>query len=134
VGEAVKDSGPDGAPEWWWFTCSGGVVLEVPLDGDDGVVVTVPLGGGGGGHTANPDSGESGLASLAPILGARVLVGRPSGAIQIHAVYLYDDLGGVDSGIGRDDFDRFIIFVYNGDHDHVIFFLFGDSFSFSLTR
>jgi hypothetical protein len=34
----------------------------------------------------------------------------------------------------RDDFDRFIICVYNGDHDHIIFFLFGDSFSFPLTR
>jgi hypothetical protein len=35
----------------------------------------------------------------------------------------------------RDDFDRFIVFVYEGDDDHVIFFLFGDSFfSFPLTR
>jgi hypothetical protein len=81
-------------------SCSGGAVLEVPLDGGDGVVVTVSLGGGGGGHTANPDSRESGLASLAPILGVRVPVGRPSGLIQIHVVYLYNDLGGVDSGIG----------------------------------
>jgi hypothetical protein len=86
-------------------SCSGGAVLEVPLDGGDGVVVTVSLGGGGGGHTANPDSGESGLASLAPILGARVPVGRPSGLIQIHVVYLYNDLGGVDSGIGMTSTD-----------------------------
>jgi hypothetical protein len=39
---------------------------------------------------------------------------------------LYDGLSGVD---------QFVVFVYNGDHDHVIFFLFGDSFfSFPLTR
>jgi hypothetical protein len=34
----------------------------------------------------------------------------------------------------RDDFNRFVIFVYNSDHDCAIFFLFGDSFfSFPLT-
>jgi hypothetical protein len=65
------------------------------------VVVTVPLdGGGGGGHTADPVSRESGLASLAPILGARVLVGQPCGPIRIRVVYLYDGLGGVESGTG----------------------------------
>jgi hypothetical protein len=66
------------------------------------VVVTVPLGGGGGGggHTADLDSGESGLAFLAPILGARVPVGRPHGSIRIRAVYLHDGLAGVDSGTG----------------------------------
>jgi hypothetical protein len=64
------------------------------------VVVTGPLGGsgGGGGHMADPTSGEPGPASLAPSLGARVLVGRPRGPIWIRAICLYGDLGGVDSG------------------------------------
>jgi hypothetical protein len=107
-------------------SCGGGAVLEVPLN-SGGVVVTVRLdGGGGGGHTTDSVSGESGLASLAPILGARVPVGRPCGPIHIRDICLYDGLSGVD---------RFVVFVYNGDHDHVIFFLFGDSFfSFPLTR
>jgi hypothetical protein len=63
------------------------------------VVVTGPLrgGGGGGGHMIDPTSGDSRLTSLAPSLGARVPVGRPHGPIWICAVYLYDDLGGVDS-------------------------------------
>jgi hypothetical protein len=80
----------------------GGTVLESPLDGGGGMVVTGPLGGGGGGggHTVDPTSGESGPASLAPSLGARVSVGRPRGLIRIRAVGLYDDLGGVDSGTG----------------------------------
>jgi hypothetical protein len=84
-------------------SCGGGAVLEVPLDGGGGMVATVPLGGSGGGggsHTADPDSKESGLASLAPILGARVPVGQPRGLIRIHAICLYDSLGGVDSGTG----------------------------------
>jgi hypothetical protein len=83
-------------------SCSGGTVLEVPLDGGGGVVVTVPLGGGGGGdgHTADPDSRESRLVSLAPILGARVPVGQPYGLIRICVVCLYDGLSGVDSGTG----------------------------------
>jgi hypothetical protein len=39
-------------------------------------------------------------------------------------------------GVGhRYDFDQFIVFFYNGDHDHVIFSIFGDSFfSFPFTR
>jgi hypothetical protein len=81
-------------------SCGGGAVLESPLDSVGGVVVASPLGcgGGGGGHTADLASGVSEPASLAPSLGARVPVGRPRGPIQIHAIYLYDDLGGVDSG------------------------------------
>jgi hypothetical protein len=81
-------------------SCGGGAVLEVSLDGGGGMVATVPLGGSGGGgsHMADPDSKESGLASLAPILGARVPVGQPRGLIRIHAICLYDSLGGVDSG------------------------------------
>jgi hypothetical protein len=95
----AKDSAPDGAPEWW-LLISGGAVLESPLDGGGGVVVIGPLegSGGGGGHTADPTSGEFGLASLAPSLGARVPVGRPCGPIRIRVVFLYGDLGGVDSG------------------------------------
>jgi hypothetical protein len=82
-------------------SCGGSAVLEVPLDGGGGVVVTVLLGGGGGGgHTADPDSRESGLASLAPILGARVPMGRPRGSIRIRAVCLYGGLNGMDSGTG----------------------------------
>jgi hypothetical protein len=81
-------------------SCGGVAVLESSFDGGGGVVVTGPLGGsgGGGGHMADPTSGESGPASLAPSLGARVLVGRPRGPIWIRAICLYGDLGGVDSG------------------------------------
>jgi hypothetical protein len=95
----VKDSAPDGAPEWWLLV-SGGAVLESPLDGGGGVVVIGPLegSGGDGSHTADPTSGEFGLASLSPSLGARVPVGRPYGPIRIRAVFLYGDLGGVDLG------------------------------------
>jgi hypothetical protein len=83
-------------------SCGGGAMFESPLDGGGGVVVIGPLGGGGGsgGHTADSASGDSGPASLAPSHGARVPVGRPRGPIQICAVYLYDDLGGVDLGTG----------------------------------
>jgi hypothetical protein len=55
------------------------VVLGASLDGCGGAVVTGPLGDGGGGHTADPVFEESGPASIALILGARVLVGRPRG-------------------------------------------------------
>jgi hypothetical protein len=57
------------------------VVLESLLNGGGGVVVTGPLegGGGSGGHTTDPASGESGPASFAHSLGARVPVGRPVG-------------------------------------------------------
>jgi hypothetical protein len=80
------------------MSCGGGAVLEVPLNCGGGVVVTGPLegAGGGSGHTADP----GGPTSLAPSLGARVSVGRPRGPIWIHAVCLYGDLDGVDSGIG----------------------------------
>jgi hypothetical protein len=80
-------------------SCGDDAVLESPLDGVRGVVVAGPLGGdgGGGGHTAYPASRESGPASLAPSLGARVPVGQPRGLIQIHVVCLNDGLGGVDS-------------------------------------
>jgi hypothetical protein len=75
-------------------------MLELPLDGGGGMVVAGPLrgGGGGSGHTTDPISGESGPASLAPSLDARVLVGRPRGPIRIRVVCLYVDLGGMDSG------------------------------------
>jgi hypothetical protein len=65
-------------------SCGGGVALESPLDGGWGVVVAGPLGGGGGGsgHTIDPASEESGPASLAPSLGARVPVGRSRGSIR----------------------------------------------------
>jgi hypothetical protein len=42
-------------------------------------------GGGCGGQTSNPVSVDSWSASLAPDLGARVLVGLPRGLIQILA-------------------------------------------------
>jgi hypothetical protein len=75
-------------------------VLEVMLDGGGGAVLICPLGGGGGGggHMANPVSGGSCPASLALILHARVLVGRPRGLIRIHVVYLYVGRVGGESG------------------------------------
>jgi hypothetical protein len=83
-------------------SCGDGVVLESPLDGGGGMVVTGLLGGcgGSGGHTEDPTSRESRPASLAPSLGARVLVGRPCGQIRIHVVCLYIGLRGIDSGTG----------------------------------
>jgi hypothetical protein len=81
-------------------SCGGGVVLEASLDGGGGMVVTGPLGGGGGGggHTSDPVLGEIRSASPAPVLGARVPVGRPRGPIWIRVVYLYASRGGVQSG------------------------------------
>jgi hypothetical protein len=95
-GGSVSQGGRSGerfGPQW-----VSGVVVAHQWQ-QDLVVVTGPLrgGGGGGGHMIDPTSGDSGLTSLAPSLGARVLVGRPHGPIWICAVYLYDDLGGVDS-------------------------------------
>jgi hypothetical protein len=60
-------------------SCSGGAVLEGPLDGGGGTVVTAPLiaGGGGHDHTLDRVSGESQAASLTLVLGARVPMGRP---------------------------------------------------------
>jgi hypothetical protein len=76
-------------------SCSGGAVLEAPLDGGGLSVVMVPLvGSGGGGHTSDLVSGETRLTSLAPVHGARVPVGRPLRPIWIHAICLYADLGG----------------------------------------
>jgi hypothetical protein len=72
-------------------------VIEAPFDGGG---VAVGGGGGGDGHTPDPVSDESRLASLASILGARVLVGQPCGLIWIRVVCLYDGLSGVDSGTG----------------------------------
>jgi hypothetical protein len=69
-------------------SCDGGVVLEASLEG----------GGGGGGHTTDLVAGESQSASLAPVHDARALMGRPHGPIRIHAVCLYVDLLGGDSG------------------------------------
>jgi hypothetical protein len=57
-------------------------------------------GGGGGGQNADPVSGESQPASFALVCGARGLVGRPRGLIQICVVYLYISLLGGDSGTG----------------------------------
>jgi hypothetical protein len=76
VGKAAEDLAPDGTPERWWFTCGG-------------AVVTGPLGGSGGG-SQTPDlvSYESGLASLASILGARVSVGRSRSALSACAPVL----------------------------------------------
>jgi hypothetical protein len=65
----------------------GGAVLEAPLDGGGDAVVTGLLRGGGGGHTLDLVLDESGLASLASILGARVPVGRPCGWIWIRVVF-----------------------------------------------
>jgi hypothetical protein len=47
-------------------SCSGGAVLEVPLDGGGGEVVTCPLGGGGGGgsHTVGSVLGGPGWLPL----------------------------------------------------------------------
>jgi hypothetical protein len=81
-------------------SCGGGAVLKAPLDNSGGAVVTTLLvggGGGGGGHTADPVFGESRSTSLAPVLGARVLVGRPRGPIWIHVVFLYANLLSGDS-------------------------------------
>jgi hypothetical protein len=83
VGEAVKDSAPDGASEWWLFTCGGGILwwrcgARAPLDGAGDIVVTGLLGGGGGGggHTSNLVIGEIWPASLASVHDARVPVGQ----------------------------------------------------------
>jgi hypothetical protein len=78
----------------------GGVMAMVGSGGGDSVR-TVPLidGGAGGGHTSDPVSGETRLASLAPVCGSRVSMGRPLGPIWIRAVCLYFGLGG-DSGTG----------------------------------
>jgi hypothetical protein len=62
----------------------GGVVLKTPLGG----------GGGGGGHTSDPVPGDPWPASLAPVHGARVLVGLPLGPLRIIVVCRYADLSG----------------------------------------
>jgi hypothetical protein len=86
--------------------CSGGggsdVMVMVGGGGGAGLVQAAPSGGGGGGggHTADPVSSESRPASLALILGARVLVGRPHGPIQIQVICLYAGRGGEESSTG----------------------------------
>jgi hypothetical protein len=55
-------------------------------------------GGGGGDHMTDPVLEESMPASLALILGARVLMGSPHGLIQIHAICLYAGYCVVESG------------------------------------
>jgi hypothetical protein len=57
-------------------------------------VQTTPLegGGDGGGHTADSISGDTRSASLAPVRGARVLVGQPLESIWIRVVCLYAGL------------------------------------------
>jgi hypothetical protein len=79
---------------------SGVAVLEAPFNGGGVAVGGDGSGGGGGGHMPDTVSDESGLASLASILGARVPVGQPCGPIWIRVVCLYDGLGGVDSETG----------------------------------
>jgi hypothetical protein len=98
VGEAAEDSTLDGALEWWRFICGGGILR---WSRHRSTVVIAPLvgGGGGSGHTADLVSSDSLLASLALILDARILVGRPQGPIWIRVVYLYADRLGGDSGI-----------------------------------
>jgi hypothetical protein len=80
----------------WWD-----LAVVVRCLGGDGLVVMAPLAGGSGGsgHTLDPVSGETRPASLAPIRGARVPVGRPLGPIWIRVIGLYAGLGG-DSGTG----------------------------------
>jgi hypothetical protein len=67
-------------------SCGGDEVLDASFEGGGGAVVSGLLGGDGSGHMANPVSKESVSASLALILSARVLVGRPFGLIQIRVV------------------------------------------------
>jgi hypothetical protein len=52
-------------------------------------------GGGGSGHTADLVSGETQLASLAPVRGARVPVGQPLRPIQICDVACTPTLVGI---------------------------------------
>jgi hypothetical protein len=82
--------------------CSGGGgsgVMVIVGGGGGGSVRMAPLSGSGGGgsHTSDPISGETRPTSLAPVRGARILMGRPLGLIWIHVVCLYADIG-EDSG------------------------------------
>jgi hypothetical protein len=54
-------------------SCGGG--------GGSVTVLSVPLGGDGGGHTTDLVSDETRSASLAPVHGAKVPMGRPRGLI-----------------------------------------------------
>jgi hypothetical protein len=82
--------------------CSGGGGVMATVGGGCGsgsLQTALPGGGGGGGgHTSDLVSGEIRSASPAPVLGARVPVGRPRGPIWIRVVYLYASRGGVQSG------------------------------------
>jgi hypothetical protein len=82
--------------------CSGGGgsgAMVIVGGGGGGSVRTAPLSGSGGGgsHTSDPISGETRPTSLAPVRGARILMGRPLGPIWIHVVCLYTGIG-EDSG------------------------------------
>jgi hypothetical protein len=66
--------------------CSGGVGVVVSLDGGDG-----------SGHTMDLVTGNPPSSSLAPDLGARVLVGLPYGPTWILVVRLGASLGGESS-------------------------------------
>jgi hypothetical protein len=99
------------------------VVFKALLDGGGGSVVTALLvgDGDGDGHTLDLVSGETWPASLASVLGARVLMGllvrRPWWGVR----HQYD-------------FDRFIVIIFlvgNGNLDHTLDS--GDPF-FSLPR
>jgi hypothetical protein len=83
-------------------SCRGSAVLGALLDGGGGAVVTGPLGvgDGGNGHTPDPISDETGLASLASILCAMVPVGRPRGPIWIRVICLYASCGDGELGSG----------------------------------
>jgi hypothetical protein len=68
------------------LSSGGSVVFSSCCSGGGGVGVMAMVSGGGcGGQTSNPVSIDSWSASLAPDLGARVLVGLPRGLIQILA-------------------------------------------------
>jgi hypothetical protein len=80
--------------------CSGGgcVEVEASLSGGSYVEVKASLGGGdGSGHTMDPVMGDPQSGSLAPDLGARVLVCLPCAPTWILAVCLGVDLGGESS-------------------------------------
>jgi hypothetical protein len=97
--ESAEDTPPTGLSSVVLSCCSGrgGGVMATVGNGGCGSVRTAPFGGGGGGsgHTADLVSGETQLASLAPIRGARVPVGQPLRPIQICDVACTPTLVGI---------------------------------------
>jgi hypothetical protein len=83
VSESAEDSAPlglqSGGSSLAVARSTGGVAVLEALN--CGGVVIRGGGGSSGDHTPDPVSDESGMASLASILGARVPVGLPRGPI-----------------------------------------------------